>query len=200
MAAIGRVESGRYDRASNRTHPWPWTINAAGEPGVFEDKASAIAAVRAKQAAGVQSIDIGCMQVNLLHHPDAFASLEQAFDPLANATYAARFLKELHAQTNDWTSATARYHSATPERGNAYQQKVAAAWSEERSQPAATPNPGAIAALREPGFLPPTMPNHARIIPLANLGGGLANGTSPPGRGLAAYRASPITIVSRPPG
>ena len=44
----------------------------------------------------MRSIDIGCAQVNLMHHPDAFASLEQAFDPMANADYAARFLKQLH--------------------------------------------------------------------------------------------------------
>ena len=41
------------------------------------------------RAQGARSIDVGCMQVNLLHHADAFASLEQAFDPVANARYAA---------------------------------------------------------------------------------------------------------------
>ncbi len=65
----------------------------------------AVAAVRAMQARGIQSIDVGCGQINLMHHPDAFASLEQAFDPQANAVYAARFLKELFAQTGDWNKA-----------------------------------------------------------------------------------------------
>ena len=67
----------------------------------------AVAAVRGLQARGVRSIDVGCMQVNLMHHPDAFPSLDVAFDPQANAAYAARFLKELYAQTGDWTRATA---------------------------------------------------------------------------------------------
>ena len=53
--------------------------------------------MRAVQAQGVRSIDIGCMQVNLMHHPNAFATLDAAFDPLANALYAARFLTELRA-------------------------------------------------------------------------------------------------------
>ena len=207
MAAIARIESGRYDPATHRTDPWPWTINAAGEPGVFATKAQAIAAVRAKQAAGINSIDVGCMQVNLLHHPNAFASLEQAFDPLANAAYAALFLTQLHAQTGEWTSATARYHSATPERGAAYQRKVAAIWPEELTRAnlsanGATPTAGAIFAPRQgqvgpaaTAFLPPAMSDHARVIPLASLGGGAS-----PGRGLDAYRAMPVGIASRPRG
>jgi hypothetical protein len=108
-------------------HPWPWTINAEGEGRFFASKAEALAAVRDLQAKGVKSIDVGCMQVNLMHHPQAFASLEQAFDPAANAAYAARFLNVLYGQTRDWTRATAFYHSATPELGEAYQRKVAGA-------------------------------------------------------------------------
>jgi hypothetical protein len=37
------------------------------------------------QGEGVRSIDIGCMQINLVHHPDAFGSLEAGFDPITNA-------------------------------------------------------------------------------------------------------------------
>lgn len=138
MAAIARVESGRVDR-QGVVHPWPWTINAEGAGQYFETKEAALAAVRALQARGVQSIDVGCMQVNLAHHPHAFASLEQAFDPAANATYAARFLTELYATTRDWTRATAFYHSQTPERGELYQRRVAAVWPEEQKRLGITP-------------------------------------------------------------
>ncbi len=126
MSAIGRVESGRVD-ARGIVQPWPWTINAEGTGQYFETKEAALAAVRDLQARGVTSIDVGCMQVNLHHHPAAFASLEQAFDPAANAAYAARYLNELYAATRDWARATAFYHSATPERGNDYRRRVAAA-------------------------------------------------------------------------
>ena len=132
LAAIGMVESGRRDPANGLRAPWPWTINAEGQGSYFDTKAQAIAAVRALQAHGVQSIDVGCMQVNLMHHPNAFATLEQAFDPSANAAYAARFLTELHTQSNDWPRAAGLYHSATPELGAAYQAQVASAWTEER--------------------------------------------------------------------
>jgi hypothetical protein len=124
MAAIGRVESGRLD-AQGAMHPWPWTINAEGEGRMYETKAEAVAAVETLHAHGVQSIDVGCMQVNLMFHPTAFGSLDQAFDPVANANYAARFLIELYGRTHSWTEATARYHSSTPKLGAEYQRKVA---------------------------------------------------------------------------
>jgi hypothetical protein len=66
--------------------------------------------------------------VNLLHHPQAFPSLDAAFDPVANAGYAARFLGALHAATGSWPLAAAAYHSRTPERGYAYARKVMVTW------------------------------------------------------------------------
>jgi soluble lytic murein transglycosylase-like protein len=105
LAAIARVESGRRDPTSGAVHPWPWTANAEGQGFFYETKAEAVAAVRAMQARGIQSIDIGCGQVNLMHHPDAFPSLEAAFDPQTNAAYAGKFLKELFAQSGDWNKA-----------------------------------------------------------------------------------------------
>ncbi len=108
-----RIEAaGRTPTA--RSTPWPWTINVEGEGHIYNSKAEVIAAVRGYQAHGVRSIDVGCMQVNLMYHPDAFASLDQAYDPAANAVYAAHFLNELYATTHNWQQATALYHSATP--------------------------------------------------------------------------------------
>src|SRR5271163_3274407 len=95
LAAIGRVESGRRDPQTGAWLPWPWTVDADGQGSFYDTKAQAVAAVRALQAEGARSIDVGCMQVSLLHHPDAFASLDQAFDPVANAEYAAGFLRRL---------------------------------------------------------------------------------------------------------
>jgi hypothetical protein len=128
LAAMGQVESGRRDPTSGRWHPWPWTANAEGQGYFYDTKADAVAAVRAMQGRGLRSIDIGCMQVNLLYHPDAFASLEAAFDPQANALYAARFLRELFARTSDWPKAVALYHSATPQLAADYQLKVMTIW------------------------------------------------------------------------
>ena len=122
--SIARAESGRPDPATGRVRPWPWTINADGAGSYFATKEDAIAAVAALQARGVTSIDVGCMQVNLRHHPRAFASLHEAFDPLANARYAIRFLLTLHRQTRDWVQATAFYHTQTPSLGEGYVRRV----------------------------------------------------------------------------
>ena len=126
LGAIAKVETGRR-APDGSVQPWPWSYNAAGDGRYAASNAEALQEVRALQARGVRSIDVGCMQVNLLHHPQAFPSLEAGFDPATNIAYAVRFLRELHARTGDWNQAVAMYHSATPERGLIYQQRVMAA-------------------------------------------------------------------------
>jgi hypothetical protein len=129
LTAISLRESGRIDPETGRVRPWPWTINFQGVGHFFETKQAVIAAVQQIQAAGGQSVDVGCMQVNLMHHPDAFATLEQAFDPQANATYAARFVTDLFASLGDWGTAIAAYHSRTPGVGEPYRDQVVANWN-----------------------------------------------------------------------
>jgi|SRR4051812_6697368 len=160
LSAIARVESGRPDPATGQIQPWPWTINAEGQGMVFATKAEAIATVLRLQAQGIRSIDVGCMQVNLMHHPQAFASLEEAFDPAANARYAARFLTELFTRTGTWQTAAQFYHSATPERGEAYGRLVLAAWPEEARRA------GTVRLAMAYGWFPPT---HPRVDSLGML-------------------------------
>ena len=128
LGAIGHIESGRYDPATGRVAAWPFTINAAGEGHYFDTAADAIQAVQDLAMRGVRLIDVGCYQVDLYYHPDAFASLQQAFDPRANAEFAARFLSELHDRTGSWVAAIAWYHSAVPGEGEPYRNKVMADW------------------------------------------------------------------------
>lgn len=205
LAAISRVETGRPDPATQAIHPWPWSVNAEGEGFFFDTKAAAVSAVRAMQARGVQSIDVGCAQINLMHHPRAFSSLEQAFDPVANEAYAARFLKDLFGQTGDWAKAAALYHSATPELAADYQRRVLAVWPEEqRLAGAITPSPlaqawGATMGAPPPSFtrvmrMQPGMGQAPRVLMLPTVGG-----MAPPGRGLDAYRAAPVNLAWQPP-
>jgi hypothetical protein len=128
LGSMGIVESGRRDPGLGAVRPWPWTIDAAGASWSLPSEAAAIAQVRALQSAGISSIDVGCMQVNLLYHPRAFASLEEAFDPAANAAYAARFLDALHGRDADWVVAAGHYHSETPALARDYARKVLAVW------------------------------------------------------------------------
>lgn len=128
LHAISRVEAGRPDPRTGAAVSWPWTVNAEGQGRFYSSKEDAIAAVRALQARGVNVIDVGCLQVNLHHHPQAFSSLDEAFDPVANARYAGLFLTRLHQNARNWETAASHYHSQTPERAEAYRLKVLAAW------------------------------------------------------------------------
>ena len=126
LSAIGQVESGRADPATGRVTPWPWTTNLARQGHYFSSAQEAIAWVTAEQALGNRSIDVGCFQVNMQYHPDAFSSLVEAFDPTGNARYAAALLNQLHQQSGSWPAAIALYHSADLLEGGRYAARVLA--------------------------------------------------------------------------
>ena len=127
LVAVGRVESGRRTPDGHMA-AWPYAVNAAGEGHFPASADEAIALVRSLQARGIRSIDVGCFQVNLQYHPEAFSSLADAFDPARNAAGAAAFLKSLHHAAPDWNGAIAQYHSADPALGRPYLQQVLASW------------------------------------------------------------------------
>ena len=144
LVAVGRVESGRRG-ADGRTAPWPWAVNAAGEGHYLASAAEAVALVQSLQARGIRSIDVGCFQVNLLFHPEAFATLAEAFDPAANALAAGHFLRNLHDAAGDWDTAVGRYHSADPGLGLPYMRQVLASWHGGPAMP--SPPVSQVAAL-----------------------------------------------------
>ena len=116
LSAIGIVESGRGDPARARPVPWPWTINFDGHGYFLPDKAEAVQVVGIVRAAGRAVIDVGCFQVNLFYHPDAFTNIADAFDPVSNAQAAARILARARDGGNSWEAAIGLYHSASPDR------------------------------------------------------------------------------------
>ena len=138
LRSIALTESGRWDEASSRTVAWPWTINAEGVGHFFPSKQAAIAFVHKLRAKGVKSMDVGCMQVNLMWHPNAFASLEEAFEPAKNVSYAARHLADLKDERKTWTEAVGYYHSATPEHNQRYRAKVLKQWADIQRKPDST--------------------------------------------------------------
>ncbi len=128
MMAVASTESGRWNGELNMALPWPWTVNAEGKGYYFNTKHEAVAAVQRMKERGVKSMDVGCMQINLYHHPDAFASIGQAFDPKYNTAYAAKFLKQNYDETRSWRKAVSAYHSKTASRGRDYFAKVRKNW------------------------------------------------------------------------
>jgi len=214
LHAISLVESGRWDAAHRQRFAWPWTVMSEGEGHFLASKQAAIDLVRRLQARGVRNIDVGCMQVNLQAHPAAFATLEQAFDPVDNVAYAAAFLRHLHEGTGNWPTAAAYYHSQTPPLAMAYETRVVAEWNaalrhgEDRvlvadvtaGGPAATPAnaqewfaQGSAALLAhdyaaaEPALLHAVALDRGNVLYLDALGAtAFARGNAP--RALAAYQ------------
>ncbi|NVN09871.1 lysozyme family protein [Nguyenibacter vanlangensis] len=128
LDAMSRVESGRPE-PDGSISAWPWTVTAAGIGHYYPTRADAVAAVGTFRQQGILSIDVGCLQINLQQHPDAFTSLDQAFDPGENALYAGHFLLRMHDRMGSWPRAAAAYHSQTPGIGTQYQWKVLEAWA-----------------------------------------------------------------------
>ena len=128
MRAMAMVESGYVEPGGRRAVPWPWTINSPAGSFYLPSRIEAVAKVEELQAQGITNIDVGCLQVNLHHHPHAFESLDQAFEPAANVAYAAVYLTVLQAEGASLFGAVGRYHSRTPVLGVAYARKVFARW------------------------------------------------------------------------
>lgn len=134
LSAISKTETGRYNNIEKKILSWPWTINANGKGYYLETKEAAIHKVKTLQEEGIKSIDVGCMQINLLWHPNAFSSLEEAFDPLKNITYGSKFLSQLKKQHGNWKKAVGRYHSSKKKNLKSYQNKVLAHWDDIKDE------------------------------------------------------------------
>jgi hypothetical protein len=199
LAAIARVESGRRDQTSGTFNPWPWTINMDGQGSFYDNKLQAVAAAASMRPRTTRSIDVGCMQISLIFHPDAFPSMAQAFDPGSNADYGARYLVQLYGKTNSWPKAVELYHSATPEIGQDYGRRVYVALPEEQKLADATqPYPltnGWASSVNRSLLSLPLRSSAPHVIPLApSLAGG-----APPGRSLTSYRSMPVRLAFRGP-
>lgn len=109
LLAITRVETGR--RSGGDLQPWPWTINQAGTGHWFASASEAAGAAETALTVGSGNLDIGCFQLNHRWHGENFATIDDMFDPGANAHYAASFLLNLFQEKGNWPAAVATYHS-----------------------------------------------------------------------------------------
>lgn len=136
LTAIATVESGRSVIMKNgkiMKRAWPWTICANGKGHYFSTKSAAIAAVKKLFARGVRNIDVGCMQVNLMHHNKAFKTLEEAFTPKNNIAYATKYFLELKKISNSWSHAVGYYHSKNAKYYKRYCSLVFNEWKNMRN-------------------------------------------------------------------
>ncbi|MBQ7674282.1 MAG: transglycosylase SLT domain-containing protein [Alphaproteobacteria bacterium] len=138
LMAIGTVESGRVTGNSRRKRPYPWTICANGKSYFLSTKSAAIATVKRLMARGIRNIDVGCMQVNLMHHSHAFRNLEEAFTPKYNVSYASKFFMQLKNEYKTWTNAVGYYHSKAAKHYKPYCSLVFNEWKKSANLPVNT--------------------------------------------------------------
>ncbi|MEO1090261.1 MAG: lytic transglycosylase domain-containing protein [Pseudomonadota bacterium] len=168
LHAIGMIESAHRPSGTKRSVPWPWTINSTEGSFYLQSHREAVAKVRELQSRGVTNIDVGCMQVNLHHHPNAFANLDAAFEPRHNVGYAARFLGELKSEGGTLFKAVGHYHSRTPTRSQAYARKVFARWGKDTPDGMKTASRHGVG---EPDSATIVEPTRQRVILRAGPGG-----------------------------
>jgi hypothetical protein len=123
LLSMSLTESGRRIK-NGEFISWPWTINRKGKGKFFDNKVTAINYVKAYTKEGKKNIDLGCMQVNFMYHPNAFKNFYEAFDPDKNVAWAATKLKTLYAKFGTWESAVGYYHSYRKTKRKKYSQKV----------------------------------------------------------------------------
>ena len=125
LQTIALVESGRFDKKLQHKVAWPWTVHANGHGHYYKTKEEAVAAVRLFMAEGVTSIDVGCMQINLKYHGQAFNSIEEAMEPEKNVAYSAKFLLSLYKRNGqDWQKTAMQYHSKNHAKGLNYKNRL----------------------------------------------------------------------------
>ncbi len=118
LKAISLNETGRKNNGAFR--PWPWTVNMEGKGVWFDTPDEALSYAQKEYERGARSFDVGCFQINFKWHGQNFTSIEQMFEPTANAVYAARFLRGLYAEKGSWEAAAGAYHSRSPEFADRY--------------------------------------------------------------------------------
>ncbi len=127
LVSVALTESGKRLQ-SGEFVAWPWTINIKGKGKFFSSKEKALQYVTGFIKRGRKNIDMGCMQVNHMYHPNAFINLEKAFDPETNVEWSANLIKNLYQKYGSYKEAVGYYHSYRTIKKNQYASKVFNTW------------------------------------------------------------------------
>lgn len=118
LLAITRTETGRTNQKTLK--PWPWTVNMEGTGYWFSGRDDAQSFAIDRYRDGALNFDIGCFQINYRWHGKFFDTIEDMFDPVSNARYAANFLEQLFLEFGSWSAAAGAFHSRTPSKAESY--------------------------------------------------------------------------------
>ena len=107
LQAIALTGSGHRSTGTAAFVPWPWTVNNGGDGRYFDSKAEAIGWAEQLLLQKRRNGDLGCRQVKLVHHPDAFGDIEEGLDPLTTDLLTA-------ARTPGWSFSRAKASTWPP--------------------------------------------------------------------------------------
>lgn len=91
--------------------PNPYAMNIAGRSYHARSIQDMVGTIQSNWSRGVQSIDVGCMQINLKYHGQKFPRLTDLLDSTTNVEYGASFLISLATETGSWRDAVMSYHN-----------------------------------------------------------------------------------------
>jgi hypothetical protein len=119
LMAIALTESGHGGA------PYPWALNLGGAPrfpGAYPDAARLL---RDGEGRPRRDVAVGCMQIHMAYHLEAFGAPEWALHPFYNVWYGAQFLRQLAVRYGSWVAAIAHYHGSDPQAQRTYLCQVA---------------------------------------------------------------------------
>lgn len=124
LYAIALAES-KKAAGSESMRPWPWALNIEGKGYLFETREEAETELNNAIAAGIKSIDVGPMQVNLLWNGFRVERPEDLFDIQTSAMVGAAILSEaMLSSPNDKTIGVGRYHNWDADKARVYGTRV----------------------------------------------------------------------------
>jgi hypothetical protein len=105
LMAIAVTESGLNGS------PNPHAMNIAGRSYFARDLNDMASVISANWQRGIQSIDVGCMQINLKYHGDKFARMTDLLHSPTNVEYGASYLIHLATERGSWREGVMDYHN-----------------------------------------------------------------------------------------
>lgn len=120
--ALILTESRSVSGTKGNALPWPWVINHRGTPHFFQTREEAYNYATKIDEGGDKQFDVGLGQLNWRWHQHRFLNLWDAFDPEANLTAAAKFLREQYErkECDRWELAIGCYHRPSQSEKNKY--------------------------------------------------------------------------------
>ena len=125
LSAISMLKSGRWIESRGENIAWPWTIKYKNVLHFFDTQAEAIAEIEILISSSETLIEVGCMQINLHHHKQAFENIRDILDPKKNITYVANLLINLKKSSNTWLEAAVKYYSINSAKKKKFIRKLA---------------------------------------------------------------------------